>query len=116
MHHGQEFMGEVIDLLKESGILQKAITTRNPQANAMVECAHQTIHNMIHTQNLQSKEDLLNGWIGVLMAVALGMHATIHMSNHASVTQLVFDYFLNVNFKADWQYIKHYKQHMIVKA
>jgi hypothetical protein len=31
---------------------QKAITTRNPQANAMVECAHQTILNMICTHNL----------------------------------------------------------------
>jgi hypothetical protein len=48
---------EVIDLLKESGIICKVITTRNPQANAMVEHAHQTIHNMICMQNLCSKEE-----------------------------------------------------------
>jgi hypothetical protein len=90
MDQGQQFMGEVIDLLKESGIMQKAITMRNPQAKAMVECAHQTIHNMIHTQNLQSKHGLPDGWIGVLMAVALSMHATIHTTNCTSPTKLAF--------------------------
>jgi hypothetical protein len=71
----------------------------------------------MHTQNLCSKHDLPDGWIGVLMAVVLGMHATIHTTNHASPTQLVFgcNHFLNVNFKADWQYIKHCKQCMIVQ-
>jgi hypothetical protein len=44
MDHGHKFIGEVIDLLKESIIMQKATTMRNPQANAMVECAHPTIH------------------------------------------------------------------------
>jgi hypothetical protein len=29
------------------------------------------------------------GWIGVLMAVALGMRATIHTTNRASPTQLI---------------------------
>ena len=78
---------------------------------------HQTIYNMICTQKLRSKHNLPDGWIGVLMAVALGMRTTIHTTNHASPTQLVFghNHFLNVNFKADWQYIKHCKQCMIVQ-
>jgi hypothetical protein len=117
MDRGREFMGEVIDLLRNNGIVRWPITTRNPQANAMVERAHQTIHNMIRTQNLRSKHDLPDGWIGVLTAVALGMRATIHTTNRASPTQLVFgrDHFLNVNFEANWQYIKHRKQRMIVQ-
>ncbi|ESQ10401.1 MAG: hypothetical protein N838_35560 [Thiohalocapsa sp. PB-PSB1] len=117
MDRGREFMGEVIDLLRNNGIVRRPITTRNPQANAMVERAHQTIHNMIRTQNLRSKHDLPNGWIGVLTAVALGMRATIHTTNRASPTQLMFgrDHFLNVNFEANWQYIKHRKQRMIVQ-
>jgi hypothetical protein len=106
MDRGQEFMGEVINLLKESSIIHKAITTRNPQANAMVEHAHQTIHNMICTNNLCSKEDLPIGWIGVLTAVALGMHATIHTISCASPTQLVLgcNHFLNVNFEVTSQF------------
>ena len=83
----------------------------------MVEHAYQTIHNMIYTQILHSKHDLPDGWIGVLMAVALGMCATIHTTNCDSPTQLMFghNHFLNVNFEADWQYIKHCKQCMIVQ-
>jgi hypothetical protein len=43
--------------------------------------------------------------MGVLMAVALSMHATIHRTNRTSPTQLVFgcNHFLNVNFEADMQ-------------
>jgi hypothetical protein len=45
------------------------------------------------------------------------MYATIHTTNRAFPTQLVFrhDHFLNINFKADWQYIKYHKQCMIVQ-
>jgi hypothetical protein len=47
MDRGREFMGDVISLLKnEYGINRRPITTRNPQANAMIERAHQTIHNI----------------------------------------------------------------------
>jgi hypothetical protein len=97
MDRGRKFMGEVINLLRNNGIVRWPITTQNPQANAMVEWVHQTIHNMICTQKLCSKHDLSNGWIGVLMAVALGMRTTIHTTNRASPTQLVFgcDHFLN---------------------
>jgi hypothetical protein len=104
MDHGQEFMGEVIDLLKESGIVQKVITMRNPQANAMVECPSNNSQHDMHTKLAKQGRPAR-------------MHATIHMTNHASPTQLVFgcNHFLNVNFEADWQYIKHCKQCMIVQ-
>jgi hypothetical protein len=45
---GKEFMAEVIDIFKDAyGIIQKPITTQNPQANAMVKRAHQTLGNML---------------------------------------------------------------------
>jgi Integrase core domain len=41
MDHGREFMAEVKRTLKHDyGVQHKLITTRNPQANAMVERAH----------------------------------------------------------------------------
>jgi hypothetical protein len=47
MDHGCKIMGNVISLLKnEYGINRQPITTRNSQANAMIERSHQTIHNM----------------------------------------------------------------------
>ena len=59
MDRGVEFMGEVRKTLeKEYGARLKVITTRNPQANSMVERSHQTIRNMIRSQNIQSKNDV----------------------------------------------------------
>lgn len=109
-------MAEVRDLLQEYGVRRKPITTRNPQANAMVERAHQTIHNMIRSQQIRGKQDLADGkWDGILSAVAFAMRATVHTTNRATATQLVFgrDAMLNVSFEADWQYIKARKQKLI---
>ena len=84
----------------------------------MVERSHQTIRNMIRSQNIQSKEDLENGsWIGVLNAVRFAMRATLHTTMRATPMQLVYgrDSIHNIRFEADWQYIKARKQHVIRK-
>ena len=48
MDRGREFAAEVRDALKnEYGITRKLITTRNPQANSIIERVHQVMHNMI---------------------------------------------------------------------
>jgi hypothetical protein len=94
------------------------ITTRNPQANSMVERAHQTIHNMIATKNIVSKHDLPGGdWAGILSAVGFAMRATIHTTMRATPMQLVFnrDAIHNVRFEADWKYIKERRQKVIVQ-
>jgi hypothetical protein len=45
---GKEFMGEFTKMVKNDyGIKRKPITTRNPQANSIIERIHQTIANMI---------------------------------------------------------------------
>jgi hypothetical protein len=92
MDRGREFMGDVIDLLKNHyHIARKPITTRNPQANAMVERAHQTLHNMIRAHQLKGKRDLPNGtWEGLLSAVGFAMRATTHTTTQATPAQLVF--------------------------
>jgi hypothetical protein len=119
MDRGREFMGEVRDMLKDDyGIVRKPITTRNPQANAMVERAHQTIHNLIRSQQIRGKSDLVGGnWDGILSAVGFAMRATVHTTMRATPSQLVFgrDAMLNVGFEADWQYIKERKQRLIVQ-
>ena len=119
MDRGREFMGDVITLLKKDyGIQRKPITTRNPQANSIVERAHQTLHNMIRSQRIRSKDDLPNGtWEGVLSAVAFAMRATLHTTTRATPAQLVFqrDAIHNVRFEADWKYIKDRKQKLIIQ-
>ena len=117
MDRGREFMGEVRAMLcNDYGITRKPITTRNPQANAMVERAHGTIHNMIRANQIKDKRDLAFGtWDGILSALGFAMRVTVHTTNCASPAQLVFgrDAMLNVNVDANWQYIKERKQKLI---
>ena len=108
MDQGTEFQAEVANsLVNDYGITRKLITTRNPQANAMVERAHQTIHNMVSILNLQDKnhEDPYYSWNGLLNAVRFAMKATVHSTTQATPMQLVFgrDAILPVAFQADWR-------------
>ena len=90
---------------------------RNPQANAMVERAHQTIGNMIRSQQIRDRNDLPqeDAWTGILSAVGFAMRATVHTTSRAMPSQLMFnhDAIHNVRFEADWQYIKDRKQRFI---
>ena len=105
LDRGKEFRAEVEQTLRdEYNIERRVITTRNPQANSMVERAHQTIHNLIAVQGIKSSEDLPGGtWNGVLSAVAFAMRATIHTTTRATPMQLVFgrDAIHNVHFEAN---------------
>ncbi len=119
LDRGTEFMGAVSDMLfNDYGFKRKPITTRNPQANAMVERAHKTIHNMIRSQTVKDCDSLTDGsWDGVLGAVAFAMRSTVHTTTKATAAQLVFgrDAMLNVKFEADWQLIKERKDKLIRK-
>ena len=120
MDRGREFAAEVQDTTrKECGVRRKLIATRNPQANAMVERVHKTMHNMIASMGMRGRNDLDKdfGWTGVLAAIRAAMRATVHTTTRATPSQLVFgrDAMLNVSFEADWQYIKDQKQKLILQ-
>ena len=120
MDRGREFAGEVSLALKhEYGIHKKLITARNPQANAIVERVHQTVHNMIRTTGLTDASDLSDdyGFQGILSAVRRAVNSTVHTTLRATPSQLVFgrDALLNVGFQADWEYIKERKQALILQ-
>ena len=69
-------MAEVKTLLEdEYGITRKPIMTWNPQANAMLERAHQTLHQMIRTFRVQDQDDidLDDPFSGILAAVGFAM-------------------------------------------
>ena len=72
MDRGQEFCAEVSAAIKnEYGLSKKLITTRNPQANAIVERVHKTVHQMIDTSGVKDIDDLDTRWgfTGILSAV-----------------------------------------------
>jgi len=59
MDKGKEFAREVSETLKnEYGINRKIITSRNPQANFMIERCHKTLHNMIRSAQIKDRRDL----------------------------------------------------------
>ena len=116
---GTEFMAEVHEMLtNDYGCDVNRITTRNPQANAIVERVHQTIGNMIRTWFVNDPDlDEKDPYSGLLTAVAFATRATVHTTMNASPSQLVFgrDAILNTKFHADWEIIKKQKQQRINK-
>ena len=77
---GTEFIGQEFQkMLDDYGIHKKPITTRNPQANAIVERVHQVIGNIIRMFELQDNYlDEDDPWKGILSATAFAVHATYH--------------------------------------
>ena len=70
-------MVEVVSLLHD--VKRKPITTRNPQANAILEQAHQTIGNIIRTFQIDKvKLDMENTWEGILAALIFALQSTVH--------------------------------------
>ena len=115
---GGEFMNEEFKrmLMEDYGIKKKPITTRNPQANAIVERIHQVLGNMLRTFNLEEKEEE-DPWKGILSAVAFAVRSTIHTTMKKTPGQMVFkrDMILNITHQADWKLIKQRKQKLIDK-
>ncbi len=112
---GKEFMGEFARMCREDyGIKTRPITTRNPQANAVIERVHKTLGNMIRTKQVQESTEK-DPWTGVLAAVSFATRATYHTTLQATPAQLVFgrDSILNIMHEANWKYIKARKQDII---
>jgi len=105
---------------KEYGLPRKLITARNPQANAIIERCHQTLHNLVCTYQLHTKvkdEAYYDIVTGILNSVRRAINSTVHTTLQASPMQLVFgrDAFLPVSFQANWNYIADRKQRLIVQ-
>ena len=112
-------MAEFKKMIKEDyGIVQKLITTRNPQANAILERVHQTIGNMFRTQQINKIDlDEEEPWSGILAAIAFSVRATVHTTLQHSPMQLVFgrDPFINISHEVNWRLVNKRRQDRIIK-
>jgi hypothetical protein len=83
----------------------KPITTRNPQANAIIERVHQMIGNIIRTFDVQNMDEK-DPWSGILAATMFAVRATYHTMLQATPMQLVFgrDAILNIKHITDWEH------------
>jgi len=106
-------------ITKDYGLKKKPITTKNPQANAILEQIHSTIGNMIRTYKAFDDKSLdpslSEPFKGILSAVMFGVRSTMHTTLQATPAQLVFgqDAILNIKFEAEWNLIKQRKQKLI---
>eukprot|EP00957_Ditylum_brightwellii_P168308 12812184-Ditylum_brightwellii.AAC.1 len=103
----------------EYGIKCKPITTGNPQANFIVERAHQTVGDLLCTFKQGSVElDPKDPWSRILSAVMFALWSTIHTTHKATPMQLVFgrDSMLNVTHLANWHFIQECRQKLIKKS
>ena len=114
---GSEFLGDFAEMIRNDyGVKRKPTTVRNPQANSIVERVHQTLGNIIRTFKVQETDvDENDPWSGILAATMFAIRSTYHTTLQATPAQLVFgrDAILNVQYKANWTYIKERKQKLI---
>ena len=78
LNRGNEFLGEFTRMVEcDYGIKRKPTTTRNPQANSILERIHQTIGNMICSFQVGTLEiDEQDPWSGILAATMFVTRAT----------------------------------------
>jgi transposase InsO family protein len=102
-------------LKNDYGIVRKLITTRNPQANSILERTHKTLHAMLSTGQIGEGMDSRDKWDIILAAVGFRMKSNVHSTMKATPMQLVFgrDAIHNVRFIADWQWITAQRQRVI---
>ena len=113
---GGEFMKEFKESLEDYGIDKRTITTRNPQANAILERVHQTIGNILRTFDFEDLTDE-DPWSGIIAAVSFSIRATVSTTTEKSPMQLVYgrDAILNIKHTVDWKRNKNKKQKRITQ-
>eukprot|EP00957_Ditylum_brightwellii_P151812 11560274-Ditylum_brightwellii.AAC.1 len=111
LDRGTEFMKDFITLIQdEYGIKRKPITTRNHQVNSIVERAHITIGNLLHTfEPGSAKLNPEDPWIRILLStVMFALWSTMQPTHKATPMQFAFgrDTMLNVTHFTNWCFIQ----------
>jgi hypothetical protein len=86
---------------------------RNPQANAILECVHQVIGQMLCTAEIDTAKSVVPDDIDVFLDnAAWAIHSTYHTVLKASPGAPIFrrDMLFDIPFLADWNKIGDYRQ------
>ena len=114
MDRGNEFLAEFREMISnDNGIMVKPITSRNTQANAILERLHQMIGNILRTFKVQNMElDDQNPCEGILAFTMFALRATAHTPTQYTPAQFIFGRRNDV----DWEVIRKHKQDLINKG
>ncbi len=111
--NGSEFKLNFEYLCETYGIKHKPTTIKNPQANAILECLHQVLGQMLRTSKLNMAKTLTPDDVDVFLDnVAWAIRSTYHTVLKASPGAAIFrrDMLFNIPFIADWNKIRDYRQ------
>jgi hypothetical protein len=110
---GSEFKLNFEYLCITHGIKHKPTTIKNPQANAILECLHQVLAQMLCTAELDMAKTVTFDDVDVFLDnAAWAICSTYHTDLKASPGMAIFgrDMLINIPFIADWNKIGGYKQ------
>lgn len=109
---GSEFKREFAELLESYGIESVPTTTRNPQANAVIERVHRVIGEKMRTQEITTSEE----WESFLHNTTFAARGSNHSMLKASPAQLAFgrDMFVDLAHKTDWE-AEHLRKVQLVR-
>ncbi len=112
-NNGSEFKLNFEYLCKTFGIKRKPTTIKNPQANAILECLHQVLGQMLRTSELDMAKTITPDNVDVFLDnTAWAICSTYHTVLKASPGAAIFgrDMLFNIPFIADWNKIGDYRQ------
>ncbi|OWY96613.1 Pol Polyprotein [Phytophthora megakarya] len=97
---GTEFKKEFFELLDSYGIHAVPTTTRNPQANGVIERLHRVIGDKLRTQTISTKEE----WAAFLHDATFALRATYNTMLKSSPAQATFgrDMLFDVEHTTNW--------------
>ena len=100
---GNEFLAKFREMIiNDYGIMVRPITSRNPQANAIVERVHQSIGNILRSFKVQNMIlDDENPWDGILASTMCALRATLRTTTQYTYHDL------------DWETTRKQKQDLI---
>ncbi len=112
-NNGSEFKLNFKYLCETYGIKRKPTTIKNPQANAILECLHQVLGQMLRTSELDMAKTITPDDIDVFLDnAAWAICSTYHTVLKASPGATIFGCYMlfNIPFIADWNKIGDYRQ------
>ena len=115
-----EYLAEFREMIiNDYGMTIKSITSRNPQATAILEWVHQAIGNIPRTFKVQKMVlDEKNSMNGILVSTMFALRATVHTTTQYTSSKLIYglDSIINWRHGVDWESIRKQKQDVINKG
>jgi hypothetical protein len=112
-NNGSEFKLHFEHLCDSYGIKRKPTMVKNPQANAILECVHQVLGQMLRTSELDMADPVSPDDIDVFLDnAAWAIRSTYHTVLKASPGAAIFgrDMLFDIPFVADWYKIGEHRQ------